>query len=353
MPIQEGSYVTGSVRLVRLLGRGGMGSVWVAHHESLDAEVAVKFVAQELAERDPSLLERFRREAASSAKLKSPHAVKTFDHGVMKDGVPYIVMELLEGETLGARLAREGKLPPQQVAIVVTQVAHVLDEAHRLGVVHRDIKPDNIFLIAGGYELFVKVLDFGIAKQTTAAAATVTDTGAIVGTPQYMSPEQLLSTKSADYRADLWSLAVLAYHALTGQVPFRGETLPSLSIEICGGRFMPPSRLVQGLSQSFDDWFDRALDPEPARRFDSVLKMAELFGRVARGGELGNMDTVRTPPRISSSPLSARPTPVESVPGGTLASAAMDSEPPAATPPEVGVEEAAVDSGVRSSVPEG
>jgi eukaryotic-like serine/threonine-protein kinase len=283
MSLGPGTYVTSSVRLDRPLGKGGMGSVWVARHESLDSEVAVKFVSSEAAAEDPSIVARFKREAALSSKIKSPHVVKTFDHGIMDGGVPYIVMELLDGETLGGRLGRVNWLAVHEVSVLVSQVAQVLDEAHRLGVVHRDIKPDNVFLIATGYDLFVKVLDFGIAKQTQVPNVShVTDTGMIVGTPEYMSPEQLLSTKTADFRCDLWALAVLAYHCLIGRPPFRGETLPSLSIAICHGEFTPPSQLMPELPPDIDGWFARAFDRTPENRFAGALEMADAFRRIVR-----------------------------------------------------------------------
>ena len=299
--MDEGLYVTSNVKLVRPLGRGGMGAVWVAHHETLDAEVAVKFVSAEIAEKDPSALSRFKREAALSAKIKSPHVVKTFDHGVMDDGRPYIVMELLEGETLGARLGRVDSLSARESAIVVAQVAQVLEEAHRLGVVHRDIKPDNVFLIDSGYDLFCKVLDFGIAKQTALGDVShVTDTGAIVGTPEYMSPQQLLSTRTAGPVADLWALAVLAYHCLTGRVPFMGETLPSLSLEICNSRFTAPSKVLDLIPPEIDNWFARALHVKPEERFDNVLEMSDAFRHIVRAS-LGSGER-RPAKRRSSAP---------------------------------------------------
>ncbi len=285
MALATGTRVSDSVTLVRPLGRGGMGSVWVARHEKLDTDVAVKFVSAELAQKDGSVLARFKREAALSAKIQSPHVVKTFDHGVMDDGRPYLVMELLRGETLGEYLARHEVLGARHTVTVVSQIAAVLDEAHALGVVHRDIKPDNVFLIDAGYDLFVKVLDFGIAKQTSVPKVSdVTSTGAIVGTPEYMSPEQLLSTRSADHRSDLWSLGVLTYHAIVGRVPFTGETLPSLSLSICNADYDPPSE-VADVPFELDGWFERALEPDPNNRFQSAGEMAAELRRILLGDE--------------------------------------------------------------------
>ena len=321
MVLATGTRVSGSVTLVRPLGRGGMGSVWVGRHDKLDTDVAVKFVSAELAQRDASALARFKREAALSAKIQSPHVVKIFDHGVMDDGRPYLVMELLRGETLGEYLARHERLSPRHTVTVVSQIAVVLDEAHALGVVHRDIKPDNVFLIDAGYDLFVKVLDFGIAKQTSLPKVSdVTSTGAIVGTPEYMSPEQLLSTKSADHRSDVWSLAVLVYCALLGRVPFTGETLPSLSLSICNADYDPPSTVLLSASEDgsdipeftrdLDSWFERALEPDPNRRFQSAGEMAAALRRILTGDS--------APPESRPRPGSGR--------GGVVGDADADPE---------------------------
>ena len=187
MDLAAGTLVTSTVRLVRLLGEGGMGSVWVADHLALKTQVAVKFVSPQLIKEDSSILSRFNREAALSAKIKSPHVVQTFDHGVMDDGCPYIVMELLEGESLMERIERDGLLGFEAARTVVAHTAKALSKAHKLNIVHRDIKPDNIFVTKPDEdddEIFVKILDFGIAKQTgVPKVSAVTSTGMMVGTP--------------------------------------------------------------------------------------------------------------------------------------------------------------------------
>ncbi|HHH27874.1 MAG TPA: serine/threonine protein kinase [Polyangiaceae bacterium] len=300
---RPGAYITPEVKLVRPLGGGGMGSVWLAEHEARGIEVAVKLVSSDLADRDPAALMRFQREVALSSQIDNPHAVHTYDHGVADDGTPYLVMERLHGETLARLLVRRGRLTPFEVSVVIDQVSQVLDQAHELGVVHRDIKPDNVFVVADGHgeshrELCIKVLDFGIAKEVSAPAVSpVTDIGAIVGTPEYMSPEQLLTTGAADERADRWALAVLAYQALTGELPFNGETLPSLSLAICNGRYAPPSRWVSSLPAAIDDWFATAFATEPGERFDSVLVMAASFATA-----LGELE--EAPPQSGRRPSS-------------------------------------------------
>ena len=274
--------VTSNVQLVRQLGEGGMGSVWVADHLGLDTQVAVKFISAELA-KDEQMRERFSREAKATAQIKSPHVVHTLDHGFMPDGTPYIVMELLRGASLADRLQLEGRLDFAEVVQVVHQVASVLERAHADGIVHRDIKPANVFLVGSENETFVKVLDFGIAKRTERRTGeALTATGVMVGTPEYMSPEQVLSARDVDHRADLWALAVLAYEALSGVRPFEGETVGALCVSIARAKFLPPSQMVAGLPPELDGWFARAFDKQRSARFQSAPELAEAFERAAR-----------------------------------------------------------------------
>ncbi len=280
MSFVPGTMVTHHVRLTEKLGEGGMGSVWRAEHLGLDTEVAVKFIAAELGSK-PSFATRFRREASSAAKVKSPHVVQMLDYGVMKVGTPYIIMELLEGQTLAERLKRKKRLPLNQAGLLLSQVAEALSIAHELGIVHRDIKPQNLFLIESGYELFIKVLDFGVAKQLAATEAdgTTTTTGAVIGTPQYMSPEQIVSAKNTDSRADMWALAVVAYRAVTGKVPFAGDTVTGMYLAMAESRFERPSAIDERLPPELDEWFERAFQFDPEKRFKTVRQMAARFNQ--------------------------------------------------------------------------
>jgi serine/threonine protein kinase len=198
--------VTSNVRLLRPLGEGGMGAVWLAEHLSLRTNVVVKFMAEDLA-KSTEAKARFSREAAAASQVKSPHVVQMLDHGVLDDGAPYIVMELLEGRDLEQQLKASGHLEPREVVAIVAQLARALGRAHERAIVHRDIKPSNVFLCdAGGGELFVKLLDFGIAKgQEIGIAGSTTRTGSFIGSPYYMSPEQVVGAKDIDFRSDLWS----------------------------------------------------------------------------------------------------------------------------------------------------
>ncbi|MGD0524659.1 MAG: serine/threonine-protein kinase [Polyangiaceae bacterium] len=262
-------------RLNRQLGRGGMGSVWHATHLGLDIPCAVKFIEGSHASL-PEAHARFEREAKAAAQLRSPNVVQVLDHGVFED-TPYIAMELLDGEDLGKRLMRLHRLPPPEVLKIVSQVGRALTRAHALGIVHRDLKPDNIFLVRDDDREIAKVLDFGIAKATGANAVegSATKTGAMLGTPYYMSPEQAQGIRAVDHRSDLWSLAVIVYQALTGKLPFESEALGDLLIQLIVAPVPVPSQVVSDLPPGFDAWFAKAAQRDPSMRFQSAKDLTE------------------------------------------------------------------------------
>ncbi|HEY5958224.1 MAG TPA: serine/threonine-protein kinase [Polyangiaceae bacterium] len=271
-----GRQISPNLRLLRALGAGGMGRVWVAEHRTLETEVAVKLLNADLAE-DEKWLARFRREAQAIAKIDSAHVVRVFDHGVTDDGIPYIVMELMRGEDLRTRLERAHGIPLDEAVLVVDQACKALSRAHALGIVHRDIKPENIFLTREGSETFVKLLDFGIAKRVSGEGMDVTAEHTVFGTPYYMSPEQALSTGSVDHRADLWALAVVAFQMLTGERPFVGTTPGAIYVQISAGSFALPSGLRRELPETVDEWFKLALNRDLERRFSSAQDMSRAF----------------------------------------------------------------------------
>ena len=294
--------VTPQVRLVRPIGHGGMGSVWVARHLGLNTHVAVKFISAQLDANEPEALARFHREATTAAQISSPHVVRTFDAGVSDAGVPYIVMEFLEGETLSARINRVGSLRPQLVVRVIAHVAKALGSAHRLGIVHRDIKPDNIFLVPTDDGLLCKVLDFGIAKQTrTPEVSSLTTEGALLGTPEYMSPEQIAHGTDVDYRADLWALAVVAYVSLTGRLPFTGTTMGQMCLNLMAARFKPVSEVRRGLPSAADAWFARAFHLDAEQRFEGARDMALALVHAIPDSVTTVKDELLAPPNDSAS----------------------------------------------------
>jgi serine/threonine-protein kinase len=293
--------VSTNIRLLRPLGEGGMGAVWVAEHMSLHTHVVVKFMSQDLVD-SPEAKARFAREAAAASQVKSPHVVQTFDHGLTPEGVPYIVMELLEGRDLEHYLRAKAPdaLSPREVVAVVAQLARALSKAHERGIVHRDIKPSNVFLCdAGGGELFVKLLDFGIAKGgEMSIAGSTTRTGSFIGSPFYMSPEQVVGAKDIDFRSDLWSLAVVAFEALTGQKPFHAETVGALALKIHRDPLPIPTSVNPQLPPAVDKWFEKACCREAAGRFASAKEMADALAQASMGEGVAvgvNIDRVPAP----------------------------------------------------------
>jgi serine/threonine protein kinase len=276
MELAENLVVADRFKLVRLIGRGGMGSVWEAIHLSLDQPCAVKFIEGEVGNVADAHA-RFQREAKAAAQLRSPHVVQILDHGVWQ-GRPYIAMELLEGEDLGRLMTREGgKLALPTLNTIVQQVCRALTKAHQAGVVHRDLKPDNIFIIHDDDRPLVKILDFGVAKQTSQAIdGSNTKTGALLGTPYYMSPEQAQGIKSVDARSDLWSLAVIVYQCVTGERPFDSEALGDLLVRIIVQPVPIPSRVTQ-VPPGFDAWWARAAERNPDNRFPTAKEFANAL----------------------------------------------------------------------------
>jgi len=279
MKLVENAVVAGKFRLNHMLGGGGMGSVWHATHMGLDIPCAVKFVRGELLEQD-DIKARFEREAKAAAQLRSPHVVQILDHGVC-EGTPYIAMELLDGEDLGTRLERVGRLPPEQLYKIMSEACRALAKAHALGIVHRDLKPDNIYLVRDDDREITKVLDFGIAKTrgSNEISGSGTKTGAMLGTPYYMSPEQAQGTKTVDFRSDLWSLAVITFQSITGRLPFESEALGDLLVKIIISPIPVPSQLAS-VPPGFDRWWAKASLRDPAERFQSAKEFADSLALV-------------------------------------------------------------------------
>ena len=271
--ISAGMLIADRYRLEEPLVRGAMGTIWRAEHVGLKAPVAVKFLDPVLLG-DQEMRGRFLQEARSAAAVRSAHVVQVFDSGI-EQGVPYIVMELLEGESLEQRLSERGLLSPAELRKIFGEVARALGKAHSLGVVHRDLKPANIFLAREGPYEITKLVDFGIAKVRSEALAFTqagTRVGTLLGTPQYMSPEQARGSGAVDYRTDLWALAIVACESLTGRCPFNGKTVGDLTVQICTERPTAPSQLGS-VPPGFDAWFFKATGKAPGQRFKSIAAM--------------------------------------------------------------------------------
>lgn len=280
--VVAGSILGGKYRLISEIGRGGMGSVWRAEHLQWEAPVALKIMNRDITAR-PEAVARFEREVRLAAGLRSPHVVQVLDHGV--DDVtrtPYIAMELLEGESLARRLKRLGTLSPNETFHVFSQLVRALTRAHAAGIVHRDLKPDNVFLVKNEEESLTKVLDFGVAKWTAPdiSESGLTRPGSVVGTPYYMSPEQIQGSRDIDHRADLWALAAIACECLTGRRPFEARDFAQLAVMLLGNQGRPLPSALGPVPPHFDAWFLRATDPDISRRFQTAREMAQTLAPI-------------------------------------------------------------------------
>lgn len=278
----KGALVAGKYRIEALLGQGGMGIVLRAHHETLDRTVAIKVLLAELAG-DASVVARFLREARALAKLENEHIVRVIDFGTLDDGSPFMVMEHLEGIDLSDLLARDGPLPVQTGVAYVLQVLGALADAHAIGIVHRDLKPANLFVTskASGRSV-VKLLDFGISKASGAVAdANLTSTKAMMGSPFYMSPEQIRATRDVDARSDVWSMGVVLYELVTGAKPFPGDTVGEVLSNVVEANPAMPHTLRPDLPLALEDAILRCLRRNPDERFQSVSALAEALAPLA------------------------------------------------------------------------
>lgn len=316
--IAPGSRIAGRYRVVRLLGRGGMGAVFEAEHEGLGERVAIKLLLADDA-RSAEARARFVREARAAAAIKSEHVVRVLDVGETQDASPYIAMEYLEGRDLGVVLAEDGPLDVGDLASFLVQACEVLAEAHRAGVVHRDLKPSNLFLARrpdGSAAL--KVLDFGIAKAPSdePALRSLTDTREVFGSPAYMSPEQVRSAKRVDARSDIWSLGVIAYELLSGRMPFDGESSAAIIAAIASDPPVSLDRVRPGLPPELVAVIHRCLEKDPARRFGSAADLAAALQPWVRPSTLVHVRRAQrlssvAPPAATSSAPGARGTVID------------------------------------------
>jgi serine/threonine protein kinase len=290
LPVRRGDILAGKYRIDGYLGRGGVAVVVAARHLQLDERVAIKFLLPEVLS-SAEAVARFELEARTAVKIKSEHVAQVFDVGRLDDGAPYIVMEHLEGEDLEVWLERRGPLRFELAAELVLQACEAIAEAHALGIVHRDLKPGNLFCVkrADGL-LSVKVLDFGISKVTglDGLDLAMTRSKAIVGSPLYMSPEQMRSSHDVDARTDIWSLGVMLYELVTGRTPFSSEGLANLAVEITQGSVPSLRALRPDVPERFETVVLQCLEKSPDDRYLNVGELAEALAEFA-------------PPRAASS----------------------------------------------------
>jgi tRNA A-37 threonylcarbamoyl transferase component Bud32 len=282
--VREGDVLAGKYRIERLLGVGGMGVVVAARHVELDQLVAIKFVRDDALDNEEAV-ERFLREARSAARLKSEHVARVLDVGKLASGAPYMVMEFLEGSDLAQTLTRDGPMAVDLAAALMMQVCEAVAEAHAAGIVHRDLKPENLFLtrtIGGSPKM--KVLDFGVSKSARLAddpRVKLTRTRTVLGSPLYMPPEQMRSSRDVDARGDVWALGVVLFELLTGRSPFEAETMPELCLKIVSEPPLSLAQLRPELPPRLVEIVERCLEKDKTKRYDSASELAEALASFA------------------------------------------------------------------------
>jgi serine/threonine protein kinase len=286
--VQVGSMIAGKYRVDRVLGQGGMGIVVLATHVQLHRPVAIKFILPEVVG-TPHVVQRFLREAQAAVQLSSEHVARVLDVGALETGAPYMVLEYLEGADLAS--FPRSQLTVGGIVDLVLQACEALAEAHALGIVHRDIKPANFYITrrADGTPL-LKVLDFGISK-TSVTNGPLTVSQAVMGTPAYMSPEQMRSSRDVDHRSDIWSLGAVLYELLQGAPPFRGDTFSSMVLKVVNE---PLPKLTVRLPGELDEVVYRCLEKDPAKRFQNIAELTQAIAKYAHSATQAAISVQRT-----------------------------------------------------------
>jgi serine/threonine-protein kinase len=307
--VSVGDVLAGKFRVDEIIGMGGMGVVIGAHHLQLDERVAIKFLLPE-ALTNGEAVARFAREARAAVKIKNEHVARVSDVGQLENGAPYMVMEYLEGVDLAKLIKQRGQLPVAEAVDYVLQACEALAEAHGLGIIHRDLKPSNLFIIRRRDGSFcVKLLDFGISKVVgrvgSGADMGMTRTTAVMGSPLYMSPEQMESSRKVDARTDIWAVGVILYELLSGRRPFEGETLPEICIKIATSPLPPLQTSRPGVPAQLEAVIGRCLEKDRNRRFANVGELAQALLDFAPPQSRASVERVcRT---VEAAGLSVRP----------------------------------------------
>ncbi|HEY4106762.1 MAG TPA: serine/threonine-protein kinase [Polyangiaceae bacterium] len=362
-PVTAGQVLAGKYRVEKVLGSGGMGVVVAAWHLELEQRIAVKFLHPLALER-PDTAERFRREARAAAKIRSEHVARVIDVGIMEGGLPYMVMEYLDGHDVAQELSRTGPLPISNAIDFTLQAIEALAEAHAAGIVHRDLKPANLFLSLrpDGSQL-VKVLDFGISKSlfgASVAEMSLTRTASLIGSPLYMSPEQMRSAKDVDTRTDIWSIGVMLYEMISGRPPYTGDSIPALCAALLNDSPKPLHELRPEVSPSLEEAIMRCLAKDREHRFATVSELARALAPFGSSSSQLHVDRASrvqgavdvTISAFSAGPMTARsasPARSEaSLPSSQLAVTPIQGSPMSETPAARGT----VDSWGRTDGPQ-
>ena len=309
--IGVGDVIAEKYRIESVLGAGGMGVVFAARHTTLNGQFALKFLSRE-GLLSSQAIGRFYREAQAAARLRSEHAVRVFDVGTHSNGLPYIVMEYLEGSDLGRLLRASGQLPIAEAVDYMLQTCAAIADAHKAGIIHRDLKPSNLFCVTReDKSVMIKVLDFGISKVMNAQPneEAVTVTGNFIGSPSYMSPEQMKAPNRVDSRTDIWSLGVVLYECLTAKLPFPAGTFPEICLRVAQDPPIAASAYRTDIPPRLERIIERCLDKDREKRFGSVQELAEALSEFSSGPPLRIASSFTVAPGIGQAdlaPASAR-----------------------------------------------
>ncbi|HVU05179.1 MAG TPA: protein kinase [Polyangiaceae bacterium] len=328
MSLSTGDVIDGKYRIIRLIGEGGMGAVYEGENIRIHRTVAIKVLHAGVAENQDAV-QRFEREAQAAGRIGSEHIVEVLDLGNLPDGDRFMVMEFMDGDSLSARIQSRGRLTARETYPVARQILEGLAAAHGAGIIHRDLKPDNVFLLKsrGGQADFVKLLDFGISKFSALSGESgfsMTRTGAVMGTPYYMSPEQAKGAKGMDHRADLYAVGVILYECVTGRVPFNADTFNELLFKIVLETPQPIEQVVPDSDPEFNKIIHKAMAREPGLRYQTSKEFQQALDAWASGmgvpatsGPALGM-TPQPGARAAAPPVAGTPTPGGGQPGGDL-----------------------------------
>ncbi len=287
MSLSTGDIIDGKYRIVRLLGEGGMGAVYEGENTRIHRRVAIKVLHSAVAATGEAVA-RFEREAQAAGRIGSEHIVEVLDLGNLPSGDRYMVMEFMDGDALSGRIQKRGRLTAGEVYPIMHQLLEALAAAHGAGIIHRDLKPDNVYLLKsrGGKADFVKLLDFGISKFNQLSGDSgfsMTRTGAVMGTPYYMAPEQAKGSRALDHRVDLYAAGVILYEAITGEVPFNADTFNELLFKIVLEAARPVEQIVPGIDPNFAAIVNKSMAREPAARFQTAREFQAALEQWAAG----------------------------------------------------------------------